>query len=129
MKKYYVSIIVLTLVLVLVSFATLWIGAGFYLPILSVLPLYFAVVTGIQHYSVVQSSYKDPRTFVKNFLGINLGGLFLHLIVLCLWDFTHIASAQKFTLCFSICFAVYLIFETAALILMIRNKRRETQQE
>lgn len=129
MKKYYISLISLTLVLVIASFAALWLGYDKYQSILSILPLYFAVVTGVQHYAVVQSLYKDPRVFIKNFLGINLGSLFLHLIVLFIWAFTHIPTARPFILGFCICYASYLIFETVALVMLVRNNRRQANQQ
>lgn len=128
MKKYFISLISLTLLLVIVSFTTLWIGTGLYQPALSIIPLYFLVITGLMHYGVVSSFYKDPRTFVKNFLAITVGSLFLHLIVLFLWMFTHIATAKIFVIGFSICYAVYLIFETLSLILIVRNKRKENEK-
>jgi threonine/homoserine/homoserine lactone efflux protein len=89
------------------------------------LPLYFAVVTGLQHYVVVKSLYKDPRSFVKNFLGVTVGSLFLHLVILCLWAFTHMTTARTFIIAFCICYIVYLAFETIQLVLLVRRKRNE----
>lgn len=125
MKKYYISLILLTIVMVLAAFCTLWFAQGLFQPILPVIPLYFAVVTGLQHYAVVKSFYKDPRTFVKNFLGLTVGTLFLHLILLCTWSFTHIPQARTFILAFCICYIVYLAFETISLVILVKNKRNE----
>ena len=125
MKRYYVSLIIITIVLVLAAFCTLWFAEGIFQPILPFLPLYFAVVTGLQHYVVVKSLYKDPRTFVKNFLGLTVGSLFLHLVLLCLWAFTHIPTARTFILAFCICYIIYLAFETIQLVLLVRHKRNE----
>ncbi len=125
MKRYYITLIIITLLLVLAAFCTLWFADGIFQTILPFLPLYFAVVTGLQHYVVVKSIYKDPRTFVKNFLGLTVGSLFLHLVLLCLWAFTHIPTARTFILAFCICYIVYLAFETVALVLLVRRKRNE----
>lgn len=125
MKRYYVSLIIITLILVLAAFGTLWFGNGLFQTVFPLLPLYFAVVTGLQHYVVVKSLYKDPRTFVKNFLGLTVGSLFLHLVILCLWAFTHIPTAKHFILAFCICYIVYLAFETVQLVLLVRRKRNE----
>lgn len=129
MKKYTITLTVITIVLVVASFAPLWANSSIYHPVLSALPLYFAIINGMMHYSVLKSFNKDYRTFVKNFLGITVGSLFLHLVVLFLWAFTHIATAKIFIIGFFICYATYLIFETIMLILMIRDKRREASQE
>ena len=125
MKKYYISLIAVTILLVLAAFCTLRFAQGIYQNIMPAIPLYFAVVTGLQHYVVVKSLYKDPRTFVKNFLGLTVGTLFLHLVILCTWSLTHIPQARTFILAFCICYIVYLAFETVALILIVRNKRKQ----
>ena len=125
MKRYYITLIIVTIILVLAAYCTLWFGTGYYQNILPLLPLYFAVVTGIQHYAVVKSLYKDPRTFVKNFLGLTVGALFLHLVILCLWAFTHMTTARTFILAFCVCYIVYLAFETIQLVLLVRRKRNE----
>ena len=125
MKRYYTSLIIVTIILILAAFCTLWFGNGIFQTLFPVLPLYFAVITGLQHYTVVKSLYKDPRTFVKNFLGLTVGGLFLHLVVLCLWAFTHITTAKNFIIAFCICYIVYLAFETVQLVLLVKRKRNE----
>ena len=139
MKRYYIVLILLTLAFVLATFVLLWTGSPLYQAILPVLPLYFGVVTGLQHYVVVKSFFKDPRTFVKNFLGATVGGLFLHLAVMCVWVFTHLtgdpatATARAhdnkmFILFFGVSFLVYLVFETTSLILLVNRKRKEQQK-
>ena len=125
MKRYYISLILVTLLLVVAAFCTLWFCDGIFQTILPFLPLYFAVVTGLQHYAVVKSLYKDPRTFVKNFLGLTVGSLFLHLAILCIWAFTHITTAKHFIIAFCICYIVFLAFETTQLVLLVRRKRNE----
>ncbi len=125
MKKYYISLIVLTIVMILAAFCMMWFKPDFFQIIMTFLPLYFGIITGLMHYAVVKSFYKDPRTFVKNFMGLTVGSLFLHLVLLCIWAFTHIPTAKAFILCFAICYVVYLAFETIALALLIRSKRNE----
>ncbi|MBQ6069332.1 MAG: hypothetical protein IJK84_07515 [Bacteroidales bacterium] len=125
MKRYYVALIGITVLLVLAAFCTLWFADSLFQTIFPLLPLYFGVITGVQHYVVVKSLYKDPRTFVKNFLGLTVGSLFLHLAILCLWAFTHMPTARNFILAFCICYIVYLAFETIQLVLLVRKKRNE----
>ena len=125
MKKYYISLILITIVMVLADFCTLWFANGIFQTIMPLIPLYFAIITGIQHYAVVKSFYKDPRTFVKNFLGLTVGSLFLHLVILCTWSLTHIPQARTFIIAFCICYVVYLAFETIALVLLVKNQRKQ----
>jgi len=125
MKKYYISLIAVTILLVLAAFATLWFAQGLFQTIFPFIPLYFALVTGLQHYVIVKSFYKDPRTFIKNFLGLTVGTLFLHLVILSTWSLTHIPQARNFIVAFCICYIVYLAFETLSLILLIRGQRRQ----
>ncbi|MCQ2260671.1 MAG: hypothetical protein MJZ77_04675 [Bacteroidales bacterium] len=124
MKRYYIALIALTAVLILASFCTLWFGGDAFQTILPFLPLYFGIITGLQHYAINKSFYKDPRTFVKNFLGLTVGSLFLHLVVLFIWAFTHAATAKIFILAFGICYVAYLVFETIALILLVKSKQK-----
>ena len=123
MKKYYVKLVVLTLVLVLVAFCLLWFKPQYFLVAMPLAVLYFSVVTGLQHYVIVSSAMKDPRTFVKNFLGITVGVLFLHLIVLAIYMFTHLATAKLFVIAFSILYVVYLAFETIELSAFVRKQK------
>ena len=123
MRRYYLILVVLTLLLTAVVW---WVNMrvpalGSQHSILYVLPLYFAVVTGIQHYVVANSLKKDPRTFIKNFLGLTVGTLVLHLVVLSLWAFTHIPTAKPFIIVFGIGFVLYLVFETLMLVLLVRS--------
>ena len=125
MKKYYILLIATTIVMIVAVFCTLWFAHGIYQPVMPFLPLYFALITGLQHYAVVKSFYKDPRTFVKNFLGLTVGSLFLHLAILCSWSLTHIHQARTFIIAFCICYIVYLAFETITLVLIVKNKREQ----
>jgi len=121
MKRYYIILAILTAVLAAVAW---WVGRGIGQAFFAVLPLYFAIVTGVQHYVVANSLKKDPRTFIKNFLGLTVGTLFLHLVVLSLWAFTHIPTAKPFILAFGIGFVVYLAFETLMLVLLVRSNKK-----
>lgn len=126
MRRYYILLGVLTVLLTAVAW---WLTSQLSIltsqfSILLALPLYFGVVTAIQHYVVANSLKKDPRTFIKNFLGLTVGTLFLHLVVLSLWAFTHIPTAKPFIIAFGIGFLVYLVFETLMLVLLVRSNRK-----
>lgn len=126
MKRYYISLLSLTAVLVAVAFFALH-GGPWYLPILPITAVYFCIVTGIQHYIVIKAFNKSPRDFVKSFMGVVVGTLFLHLIVFAVYMFTHIPQAKIFAIGFCIGYAVYLIFETTCLALTVSRKRQKQQ--
>lgn len=121
MRRFYLFLVILTLLLTVAA----WFGfRACAMPILMALPLYFAVVSGVQYYTVANSLQKDPRTFIKNFLGLTVGTLFLHLVVLSLWSFTHIPTAKPFIIAFGIGFTVYLLYITLMLVLLVRKYKK-----
>ena len=129
MRKYYIALLCITLVLVVAALALLWTGHPAYQCVMPFIPLYFAVVTGLEHWAVVESMRKSPRTFVKNFLGITVGVLFVHLVAMAAWMFTHASEARWFAVAFCVCYAVHLVFETAALALLVRNTARKNEED
>ena len=120
MRRYYIILAALTLLLTAVAWFFGHVGQRIFI----VLPIYFAVIAGIQHFVVANSLKKDPRTFIKNFLGLTVGTLFLHLVVLSVWAFTHIPTAKPFIIAFGIGFVVYLVFETLMLVLLVKNYKK-----
>src|SRR5574344_68483 len=124
MKQYYVKLLTLTIVLILISFGLLWFNTGWFLIAMPLAVLYFSIVTGLQYYATVKSVMKDPRIFIRNFLGLTVGMLFLHLIVLCIYMFTHLSSAKLFTIAFCVLFVVYLLFETVELSMFVKKQKK-----
>ena len=128
MRRYYLSLVVVTLVLVLASFVVMWTAPGSFLTVMPLLAIYFAVVTGVQHYIVLKSMYRSPRRFVQIFLATTVATLFLHLVVFAAYLFTHTSQARPFAIAFCIGFATFLVFETAALVLHINREKKNRQQ-
>lgn len=129
MKRYLLSLTVTTLVLVVASFVVMWTAPEHFLTVMPLLALYFATVTGVQHYFVVKSMYQSPKRFVQLFLALTVAALFLHLVVFAAYLFTHTAQAKTFAIAFCIGFAVMLVFETASLVIMIQRERKKQQQQ
>ncbi|MCR5821487.1 MAG: hypothetical protein K6F85_01020 [Bacteroidales bacterium] len=127
-RKYYACLAALTALAVLASFVVLWVSPSNFHTILPLTALYFAVVTGLEHWFIINSAQKDPRTFIKNFLGITVGVLFLHLVVMAVYLFTHTSVARIFIVGFCVGYIAYLVFETVALVLFVRNRRKEADQ-
>ncbi|MBQ9547095.1 MAG: hypothetical protein IJU90_07400 [Bacteroidales bacterium] len=125
MRRYLIHLSLLSLVLVIACFALLWWAPALFIVAMPLAVLYFAVVTGVQHTLVVRSVYKAPRVFVKTFLGLTVGSLLLHLVVMSAYMFTHLQHARLFALAFAILYVVYLVFETIELISFVRAYQRE----
>ncbi len=127
MRRFFLSLIIVALVLTVASFMVMWIAPAVFHIFMPLLVLYFTVVTGLQHYFSLQAAKNDARTFIKVFLGLTVGTLFLHLIVLTVYLFTHLGdalTAKHFLIAFCIGYIVYLVFETVALLLLVRQRRQ-----
>lgn len=124
MKRYLVALLLVTLLMALLSFGVMWLWPEKYLAAMPLLALYFGVVTGIQHFLVTRSMNRSPKTFVQVFLGSVVGVLFLHLIVLAAYLFTHVAQARLFTIAFGVGYAMSLVFETIALVKFVNNEKK-----
>lgn len=125
MRKYFVTLLSLTLALVIASFVLMWCKSPLYVAIAPLIPLYFGIITGVGHYFVVKSAYKAPRAFVKNFLAITVGTLVLHMIVMTVYIFSHLHTATSFLTLFCIGYIVYLLFETSALMLFVKQQKKQ----
>ena len=129
MRRYYIALVAMALLLALASFVVMWTAPQAFLPVMPLLALYFAVVTGVQHYIVLKSMYQSPRRFVQVFLATTVATLFVHLVVFAVYLFTHTAHAKPFALAFCIGFAAMMVFETTAMVVTIGNERKKNQQQ
>ncbi|MBR1798275.1 MAG: hypothetical protein IJ761_00035 [Bacteroidales bacterium] len=127
MRKYYLLLTLLALLLALASFALMWLNPNSYTIAISLLAVYFPLVAGLQHFFVTSAMNKSPKTFVQVFLGSIVVTLFLHLIVLFAYDITHAYMAKTFTVAFLIGYTVCLIFETVALVKVVQNAKKQAQ--
>lgn len=128
MRRYYISLVAMALLLALASFVVMWVAPDRFLSVMPLLALYFAVVTGVQHFFVVKSMYQSPRRFVQLFLAFTVASLFLHMVVFAAYLFTHTRQAKLFAIAFCIGFAVMLVFETVSLLLLINREKKNRQQ-
>ena len=127
MRRYFIALVAMALLLALASFVVMWTAPQAFLPVMPLLALYFAVVTGVQHYIVLKSMYQSPRRFVQVFLAATVAILFVHLVVFAVYLFTHTAHAKPFALAFCIGFAAMMVFETTAMVVTIGNERKKRQ--
>ena len=127
MRRYYISLVSVTLLLALASFVVMWVAPERFLTVMPLLALYFAAVTGVQHYFVVKSMYKSPKRFVQLFLALTVATLFLHMVVFAAYLFSHTHEAKLFAIAFCIGFAAMLVFETTALVLLINREKKNRQ--
>ncbi len=124
MRRYYISLLVVSLVLVLATFIVMWTAPHLFIIAMSLLVLYFAALTLVQHTIVVKAMNRSPKTFVQLFLGSTVGVLFIHLIVLTIFLLTNPGQGRRFLIAFCIGYVVYLVFETVALVRFVDRARK-----
>lgn len=127
MRRYYISLLLVSLVLILASFMVMWFAPKVFIVAMPLLVLYFAILTLVQHTIVVKAMQRSPKTFVQLFLGTTVGVLFIHLIVLVSFLLTTPAQGRRFLIAFCIGYVVYLVFETVALVRYVDNEKKKRQ--
>ena len=127
MRRYLVSLVATTLLMVVLSFVVMYAWPARWLPVMPWLALYFGVVCAVQHWIITKAMFRSPKAFVQQFLGVTVGVLFLHLAVLAVYLFTHPAHAKTFTLAFLIGFVISWVFETVAIVMFVRRQRKENE--
>ena len=125
MKRYLISLLLFTLVLVLASFVVMWTAPEHFIMAMPLLALYFGVICGLQHWVVTRAMNKSPKRFVQMFLGSVVAVLFVHIVVLAIYLFSHPNHAYLFTLAFCIGYAASLVFETIALVRFVNQERKK----
>ena len=127
MRRYYISLLIVSLVLVLASFGVMWLAPQTLIIAMPLLVLYFAILTLVQHTIVVKAMQRSPKTFVQLFLGTTVGVLFIHLIVLAAFLLTNPGQGRRFLIAFCIGYVVYLVFETVALVRYVDSEKKRRQ--
>lgn len=127
MRRYYISLLIVSLVLVLASFGVMWLAPQTFILAMPLLVLYFAILTLVQHTIVVKAMQRSPKTFVQLFLGTTVGVLFIHLIVLAAFLLTNPGQGRRFLIAFCIGYVVYLVFETVALVRYVDSEKKRRQ--
>lgn len=125
MKKYIAQLLAITAALVLASFVVLWASPDNYIVAMSWLPLYFAMLTALQHYITLKNMQRSARAFVQIFLGTTVGVLFIHLLLVVIFLISTPQLGRRFLIAFCIGYVVYLAFETISLVRYIDSKRKQ----
>lgn len=128
MRRYLLSLLVMSIVLVLAAFIVMWAAPEVFIVAMPLLVLYFAVLTLVQHFLVVRGMSRSPKTFVQIFLGTTIGVLFIHLIVLATFLITTPGQGRRFLIAFCIGYVAYLVFETVALVRFVDREKKKRQQ-
>ncbi|MGL5890830.1 MAG: hypothetical protein ACRC3B_13135 [Bacteroidia bacterium] len=92
-------------------------------PLSWVLLCFFVVVTALVHYILLRSAQGDPKAFVRMFMGLTTFKLFIFLLVIVAYAFTHKATAVAFILHFLVFYLLYTSFEVVLLYKHFLPKR------
>lgn len=129
MRRYFIGLILLTIIMVLLAFAAKWTGMAFFAPVpMWMLPtavLYFAVAYGVQYWMTVASMNKHPKAFVQSFLATTVAVLFIHIVVLVGGMLSNPAGGKRFAVAFLILYVVYTVYMIASLVLFVKNAKKE----
>ena len=129
MRRYFIGLIVLTIVMMLLAFTTKWAGMAFFAPLpMWLLPaavLYFAAAYGVQYWLTVTSMNKRPKAFVQSFLATTVAVLFIHIVVLVGGMLSNPAGGKRFAVAFLILYVIYTIYMITSIVLYIRQKGKE----
>lgn len=129
MRRYFIGLIMLTIVMVLMAFATKWGGMEFFAPlpmwILPAATLYFGVAYGVQYWLTVASLNKRPKAFVQSFLATTVAVLFIHIVVLVGGMLTNPAGGKRFAVAFLILYVVYTVYMIASIIHYVRQAGKD----
>ena len=96
MKRYLISLLSMTLLMVVVSFILMWAKPDFFLPIMPVVALFLAVVYGVQHVVIRRSKDRDARNFVRIYFVATTIALIVNLVVIIAWALTHVSTMKPF---------------------------------
>lgn len=124
MRRYFTSLLVLTLLMVLAAFGVMWFAPQWFVVAMPLLALYFGVVTGLVHYIVVRAMDRSPRAFVQVFLGSTVGMLILHMAVIAVYLVTNHTTGRRFLIAFLVGFVVSFAFEIVCLVRHVDNERK-----
>ena len=133
MKRYLTLLLVVTLVMMLLSFAMKWFHVSFFEPLpvvmLPVTVLYFAVVDAVQYWLTIGSVNKHPKAFVQTFLAISVAVLFLHLVVLVGGMLLNPVSGKRYAIAFMVLYVVYTVFIMAAFVRFVRQASQSGKED
>ena len=125
MKRYFIGLLLLTLVMVVLSFAVKWVAMPFFAPVpvwmLPLAVLYFGVAYGVQYWLTVTAANKHPKIFIQQFLATTVGVLVVHLIILVGAMLMHPECSKRFAVAFLILYVVYTVYMVVALVRYVRQ--------
>ena len=127
MRRYYTSLLVMTLAMVLAAFGVMWAAPQWFIVAMPFLALYFGVVTGVVHYVVVRAMNRSPRAFVQVFLGSTVGMLMLHMVVIATYLLTNHTTGRRFLIAFLAGFVISFVFEIICLVRHVDSERKRRQ--
>lgn len=83
-----------------------------------VLLAFFIVTTALVHYFLLRAGQGDPKAFIRLFMALTTFKLFIFLLVIVAYGFTHKATAAQFTIHFLV---FYLLFTTFEVVLLYKH--------
>lgn len=129
MRRYFLWLTVVTIVMMLLAFAAKWTGMDFFAPVpMWVLPatvLYFAVSYGVQYWLIIGGMNRRPMEYIRFFLATTVAVLFIHLIVLVGGMLAGRAYGKRFAVAFLVLYVVYTVYMITSIVLYLKEASRD----
>ena len=127
MKRYFIGLLIVTIVMMLLAFATKWTAMEFFAPVqvwlLPATVLYFAAIYGAQSWIILKSMNSKPLAFIKFFLAVTVAVPFIHLVVLVGGMLSNPAGGKRFAVAFLVLYVVYTVHTIATFVAFIKRQQ------
>ncbi len=96
-----------------------------FLPIFFGIIVYFTTITYLTYRCIHKVFEKNAKRFPQVFMLTTFCKLFLHIIVLAGYMFTHLLEAKRFLVFFAVVYLIYTVFETISLVKLVRSSTKK----
>ena len=123
-KKFLLQEIVLTISIGIVSlilFQTVL--ENYYLPVFWILLAIISILTGVLHYSNIQTSAKKASKFATGFLMVTGIKMMIYLVLITTYVLLNPEKASAFLISFFILYIFYTTFEVLSIIKHLQHKK------
>ena len=83
---------------------------------------YFFALTLIVHLMTIRSAERDPKAFIRFFMGSTALRLFVHMLVVITYKLTFRETSTSFLVAFLLLYLVFQIFEVSSLLKFLKKK-------
>lgn len=83
--------------------------------------IFFIGVTALVHNILLRSNEKNPKQFIRNFMGTTAAKLFAYLLIMIVYIFVDRAGARVFLVGFLVHYLVFTVFEVVSILRQLKK--------